>query len=175
MLVTLAVPVIRERSPLILPITAIAVSAWYGGLWPGLLSTSIATLVLIPTIFIPIASGPLYESDEGVRLFLFVLCGAIVSALGEGRLRAKMNARAAERAAEVAAKRAERLQEVTAALSEALSADEALRVIVENGLPAIGAIAGGVSLISASRRTMATPRTWPSSTWTGRKKPCCGL
>ncbi|MFN8499865.1 MAG: GAF domain-containing protein [Anaerolineae bacterium] len=157
-LVTLAIPVIRERSPLILPITAIAVSAWYGGLWPGLLSTGIATLVLIPAVFMPIASGPLYESEESVRLFLFVLCGAIVSALGEGRLRAEINARAAERAAEVAAKRAERLQEVTAALSEALSADEALRIIVENGLPAIGAIAGGVSLISDDGATLNVMR-----------------
>ncbi|MFN8484629.1 MAG: GAF domain-containing protein [Anaerolineae bacterium] len=111
MLVTLTVPVIRERSPLILPITAIAVSAWYGGLWPGILSTVLATLILIPTVFMPIATGPLYESDESVRLFLFVLCGVIVSSLGEGRLRAEMNARAAEREAEDAAKRAASLYE----------------------------------------------------------------
>lgn len=61
--------------------------------------------------------------------------------------------------ADAAAQRFERLQAITAALSEANSVEEALDTIVTRAIPAAGAAAGAVTLLSADARNFVSVRT----------------
>ena len=60
----------------------------------------------------------------------------------------------ARRSAERAAERTARLQAITAALAETLSPEQVARVVVEEGVGAVGAQAGSVALTSADRRSV---------------------
>lgn len=82
----LAVP-LAERSPLFLLLAAVVVSAWYGGLGPGLLATAVA--VVGHAVFVRAPYG-----DDLVRVLLFVLVAGAISALAAGRRRAEDRARA---------------------------------------------------------------------------------
>jgi len=85
----LAVP-LAERAQLFLLLAAVVVSAWYGGLGPGLLATAVA--VVGHAAFIEAPYG-----DDLVRILLFLLVGGAISALAAGRRRAEDRARAGER------------------------------------------------------------------------------
>ncbi|HEX4994488.1 MAG TPA: GAF domain-containing protein, partial [Methylomirabilota bacterium] len=82
----LAVP-LGERSQLFLLLAAVVVSAWYGGLGPGLLATAVA--VVGHTVFMEAPYG-----DDLVRVLLFVLVAGAISSLAAGRRRAEDRARA---------------------------------------------------------------------------------
>ena len=75
-----------EQSPSTLFFAAVAVSAWYGGLGPGLLATGLSLLAL-DYFFVP----PVYELGvgvaDGVRLGLFALVSVLISSLDEARRR----------------------------------------------------------------------------------------
>src|SRR5512132_574726 len=73
----LAVP-LAERAQLFLLLAAVVVSAWYGGLGPGLLATAVARGGQAACIEAP-------DRDELVRILLFVLGGGAISALAAGR------------------------------------------------------------------------------------------
>ena len=134
----LAVP-LAERAELFLLLAAVVVSAWYGGLGPGLLATAVAMVGHAAFIEAP-------YRDDLVRILLFVLvCGAI-SALAAGRRRAEDRARAGERdqaevlAREQAARRdAAALSAVGQALVQSLDTESVGRHIAE----AIRALLGG--------------------------------
>ncbi len=85
-----------------------------------------------------------FEEDD--RGFIAALAAQCAQAL----LRSKLYTaeRLARRTAELNADRARRLQEVTAALSDARGAREVVQVILERGLAALGAEAGGVVKLS---------------------------
>ena len=78
---------LAERSQLFLLLAAVIVSAWYGGLGPGLLATgaSVAghTAVMVPPY-----------GDDLVRVLLFVVVAGSISALAAGRRRAEDRAHA---------------------------------------------------------------------------------
>src|SRR5258705_1996587 len=78
---------LAERSQLFLLLAAVIVSAWYGGLGPGLLATGAS--VAGHTAFIV----PPYR-DDLVRVLLFVLVAGSISALAAGRRRAEDRAHA---------------------------------------------------------------------------------
>src|SRR6266850_3386142 len=78
---------LAERSQLFLLLAAVIVSAWYGGLGPGLLATGAS--VVGHTAFIV----PPYR-DDLVRVLLFVLVAGSISALAAGRRRAEDRAHA---------------------------------------------------------------------------------
>jgi PAS domain S-box-containing protein len=77
----LSVP-LAERSQLYLLLAAVVVSAWYGGLGPGLLATALSTVVHLAFIKAPYA-------DDLVRLLLFVMVAGAISVLAAGRRRAE--------------------------------------------------------------------------------------
>lgn len=66
-----------------------------------------------------------------------------------GRKQLEVGLRSAHMAAERAAQRLARLQAVTEAFSHALTSSAVTRIILEQGLPAVGAVAGLVMLVSA--------------------------
>ena len=59
-------------------------------------------------------------------------------------------------AAREAGRRTERLQEITAALSRAATVEEVARVVIDQGIVALGAHAGGVSVLSDDGRELVT-------------------
>ncbi len=77
----LTVP-LAERSQLFLLLAAVVVSAWYGGLGPGLLATGVAV----------VGQRAFFEApyrDDLVRVLLFALVAGAISVLAAGRHRAE--------------------------------------------------------------------------------------
>ena len=85
-------PELATRYPLIAFFPAIAVSGWFGGFWPGLLSTMLATTV---TGYFWFAGGP--RQGDVVLLALFVIIGVLISSLYETLRRRTARAEYAER------------------------------------------------------------------------------
>src|SRR5262249_27258770 len=81
-------PTLGAVAPLVLSSLAVTVSAWYGGLGPGLVAT-LASGLLGDYFFIP----PLYtfrlsthNLAEQVELYLFYVIGIAISLMGQERL-----------------------------------------------------------------------------------------
>jgi len=96
----LLAPLIAHESPFLLFFGAVMVSAWYGGLGPGLLATILAAL-LSDYFFLGSAYSVLgNRPGQTLELLLFVLEGALVSliitALQAAKYRAEVNARKAQ-------------------------------------------------------------------------------
>jgi PAS domain S-box-containing protein len=70
------------KSPFLLFYGAVMVSAWYGGMRPGLLATFLSALISSYLFISPIYSLAL-DLTESVRLSLFLLQGILISALCE--------------------------------------------------------------------------------------------
>jgi signal transduction histidine kinase len=108
--------VLQETTPFRLFLAAVVVSAWYGGLGPGLLATALAALVSDYFFISPINSfsGPTAPSVETVPLGLFMLEGIVISfvvaALRSATARAKSSALENARLYEELAERERELQ-----------------------------------------------------------------
>lgn len=116
--------VMQEATPFRLFLAAVVVSAWYGGLGPGLLATALAALVSDYVFISPINSfsGP---SVETVPLGLFVLEGILISllvaALRSATARAKTSAQENARLYE---KLTERERELQSLVGQIMTAQE---------------------------------------------------
>lgn len=74
-------PFIDEESPFLLFFAAVWVTAWYGGLGPGLLATVLAAIIS-DYFFIPPYHGFFeYTSGQTIKLILFILEGGLISQL----------------------------------------------------------------------------------------------
>jgi signal transduction histidine kinase len=95
------------RVPFLTFFPAIATSAWYGGLLPGLLTTGLCAFAALWRFLSP--GGPLSVSDPGdvVALGVFVGVGVVISALADETWRARAGER---RRAEEARRSEERLR-----------------------------------------------------------------
>jgi sigma-B regulation protein RsbU (phosphoserine phosphatase) len=87
-LLTLLLGPLIGTSALLLFLAAVAISAWYGGLGPGLLATAFNALASKYLLLPPRHSLEITRPDVAVRLALFVLIALLVSSLEE-RLRAR--------------------------------------------------------------------------------------
>jgi signal transduction histidine kinase len=67
---------------------AVMISAWYGGLGPGLLATALAVLVIDLTLFSSLAT-PASHLHSLLRLTIFVLVALLISSLTAARKRAE--------------------------------------------------------------------------------------
>ena len=77
---------LAERPQLFLLLAAVVVSAWYGGLGPGVLATGVAVVGHLAFFEPPYA-------DDLVRVLIFVLVAGAISALAAGRRRAENRVR----------------------------------------------------------------------------------
>ena len=80
LLLTLAIPPVRNESPTALFFAAVMVSSWYGGLEAGLLATALATgainYFIMPQVY-AVVLGP----GEIVRISVFLLVALLISSL----------------------------------------------------------------------------------------------
>jgi signal transduction histidine kinase/ActR/RegA family two-component response regulator len=154
---------------------AVVVSAGYGGLWPGLLSTVLLTVAGVALFEQPfLSTGD--PSAGAVRTFFFALNGIVVSGLADVLHHARRRVRHLEREREdeAASRSAARVRQqavALASLSEALRVSETADLLIAQGLSGFGAVAGGVALAETGedalviRRSVgyppARPRTMP--------------
>jgi len=89
-------PVLHEHAPLLIFTLAVTVSAWYGGLGPGLLATALSALCGTYFITHPAYSLRVADPSDQVRLALFLLIGVSTSWLAHARLTSHGRAVAAE-------------------------------------------------------------------------------
>jgi two-component system, cell cycle sensor histidine kinase and response regulator CckA len=108
-----------EPNPFLLFFASIALSAWAGGLRPGLLATGLAALLSNYFLLSPMYEPSLSPTDL-IRLGAFILVGVLISALSEARLRAV----AAQHASE-----ARKSAIVSSALDGIITIDAAGRVL----------------------------------------------
>jgi PAS domain S-box-containing protein len=126
---------------------AVALTAYLGGFWPGLLATVLATLSL-DYFFTPPRHHFIPDSGEdaaGVALFFVV--ALLISQLFERR-------RFVQRQAEAASARANRLQAITAKLAEAVTPQQVLDAVVTEGVEAAEARAGAIGLLMPDGETI---------------------
>ncbi len=142
---------------------AVVLGAWIAGLRGGLITTGICTVAEIALFAEALPPSAPISSSELLRVGLFLFDGVLVSVITSGFRRAiyrEQLARADSEAhfeAEVAAHRSaeadqralQRLQAVTASLASAATPTEVADAILDRGLMALGADAGGVSRASA--------------------------
>lgn len=181
-------------APVYLPFAAaVAVSAWYGGLGPGLAASVLSVLAIDFSFLAPIGRLELTHAEELFDIAIFVAVALIIStttsalrrARGEALARSLALARAIEAAeermrevealsdglresnryltearasAERAASVVRSMLDVTAALSESRTVDEVARVVMERGLPAVGAARGFLARIEDSRIVVLASR-----------------
>jgi K+-sensing histidine kinase KdpD len=67
------------RPSLHLFFVAVLLSAWYGGLWPGLAATALASLSAVYFIFPPIGSFAIERPEDQIRFVIFVASLLVVA------------------------------------------------------------------------------------------------
>lgn len=123
-----------EDTPTFSLVIAVLVSAWYGGLGPGLLATVLSLLVAIYFFVEPYYSFAIASLAYQYRLIRFTVIGVIISALSELRLQAirKLLERQHQLEAE-----AEARKKAEARLREREAAGRFLTALVESSADAI--------------------------------------
>jgi signal transduction histidine kinase len=76
-------PVLGNDAPLLISIVAVAFSAWYGGFGPGLLATLLSIAGAIVVLATPWGTPVDLTDAVGVRLFMFLVTGTVLSGLTE--------------------------------------------------------------------------------------------
>ena len=158
-----------QSAPFALFLPAVVVSAGYGGLWPGLLSTVLLTFAGVALFEKPFLSPAVEDSGGALRTFFFVLNGVLVSVLADVLHHARRRVRHLEKEREdvEAARLAERLRQQSmalASLSEVLRISETADVLIAQGLSGLGASAGGVALVEAGEDALVIRRSVGYST-----------
>ncbi|MEO8228700.1 MAG: ATP-binding protein [Chloroflexota bacterium] len=154
-------------------VAAVVVAAWIGGLTGGIVATATAAVFQATLFLEPNLTPASVRANASLQLGLFLLVGLLIGAVTaalrvatsrEHEARQRNEALfLAERAAGVAAARdrvaLEQLQAITASLSQAATPAEVAAAVLDRGLSALGAAAGGVSLLSADGESLLTIAT----------------
>ncbi|HEU5283811.1 MAG TPA: PAS domain-containing protein, partial [Burkholderiales bacterium] len=84
--------VLEGDTPLMLFLLAVTLSAWYGGLGPGLAATLMGALLGDFLFIEPVGSLGVLQQSDMVRLLMFVVVGVAISVINEQRQRAQRSA-----------------------------------------------------------------------------------
>ncbi len=124
-LVTLLLGPLVERTPTPLFFVSVLLSAWYGGLGPGILASLVSTLAIHYFFLSPNNALPVAVVNDLVPLVVFVLVAALVSWLTDARKQAEAAAR----------QERERLRVTLASIGDGvIAADTQERVTFMNGV-----------------------------------------
>src|SRR5262245_2406021 len=93
-------PVFDERLPLITFFPAIFVAAWFGGFWPGIVSTVMSVGCAVYFFFAPAGSWTISRAADLLALALFSSVGVMISLLNETFHRSRDEERVARDRAE---------------------------------------------------------------------------
>lgn len=129
-------PVLGQRPPYPLYLSAVAIAASFDGLWAGLLVTTVAAVVAHVSPAGPSRTPLAWGAGDWIELALFALGGALISGLGESSYRARREDVASGRCrADRASHDAEERERSEAALRES---EERFRGTFENAGVGIG-------------------------------------
>lgn len=92
LLLTELIEPLRVRTPFPLFFAAVAVSAWYGGIGPGLLATALSALIT-EYFFLPRAGPFIIGLGNSIQVIVFVLVSILISSLDTARKRAEKESR----------------------------------------------------------------------------------
>ena len=92
-------PAMGDRAPLITYIVAVSISAWMGGIGPGLVTLSLGGLAGSYFFFAPRGSWVVQRSENQIALGLFALTGLIIVVLAQSQRYARGRAEASARQA----------------------------------------------------------------------------
>src|SRR5215475_8940991 len=107
-------PALGDVAPLLVFTLSVVVTAWYGGLGPGLLATALGAILGDYFFIEPLYSFRIYETSEQIEEFIFLGIGISVSVLSQARLSLEEKRRqllVSERDARRAAEDANRLKD----------------------------------------------------------------
>jgi PAS domain S-box-containing protein len=90
-------PVLEDHLPHMTFLPAVALAAYYGGFWPGLLATLLGALAAASVFLYQQTSPPIPYLHVAVGFYLFMLTGAIISGLSESLHRSRRRVAASER------------------------------------------------------------------------------
>jgi signal transduction histidine kinase/CheY-like chemotaxis protein len=93
-------PLIGFEFPLLTFFPAVMVSAWFGGFWPGIVSTILSTAVTVYLWIAPEEASRGVRTGDIVALTIFIGVGVMISALNESLHRGRAKERAARQRAE---------------------------------------------------------------------------
>jgi light-regulated signal transduction histidine kinase (bacteriophytochrome) len=101
-LLTMALNALTERSMFQLAVAAVVISAWFGGLGPGLLSAACSTVATAYYLLEPVYSFYVRSLADISQLVVFILVAVLMSGLSEARHQAEQKLRARSDELEVA-------------------------------------------------------------------------
>lgn len=154
-------------------VAAVVVAAWIGGFSGGVVATATSALFQATLFLEPKLTPAAVRANEPLQLGLFLLDGLLIGGVTaalrvatsrehDARQRNEALFRAERAAGEAAARdrvALEQLQAITASLSHAATPAEVAAAVLDRGLSALGAAAGGVSQLSADGETLLTIAT----------------
>ncbi|MFL5777954.1 MAG: GAF domain-containing protein [Chloroflexota bacterium] len=144
----LADPAFSGRAVFVAFILPVALAAWAGGLGPGLLATALS-VVIASYLFLPATGSPGLESFADFTYALtYIVAAVVVTVLAAGL-------RSGRQRAEDHAFRAQRLQAVAAALSAELTATAAADAVLLEGIHALGAGRGVITMLDPGGQTLS--------------------
>lgn len=117
-------PALGAESPFLVFISAVTVSAWYGGIGPGLVATVGSCALSAYVFFPPFYSVVIDDPDVRMRIAVFALEGTLVSVVTEAMHRARRRVETRRRSSEI-------LAEVGRALSETMDQQLVAQRIVD--------------------------------------------
>src|SRR5689334_12176146 len=117
-----------QESPFSLFLAAVAVSAWYGGLGPGLMATLLGGLICATFFLPPFASPTVATITSAVRLVIFLLVAILISSLSA-------TLREAQRRAEASRQRLQFLAAASRRLADSLDYDRTLAAVARLVVP----------------------------------------
>jgi signal transduction histidine kinase/ActR/RegA family two-component response regulator len=160
-------PYLGDSAPFALFLPAVVVSAGYGGLRAGLLSTAFLAVASMTLFEAPVFSVTLNNPVARVRTAFFALNAVVVSVLADILHQARRRVqrleheqvRRDEERAEAVRERARTRDSALAGLGDALRIAEVGDLLIAQGLSGLGAGAGGIALFDRVTGQLVVRRT----------------